>query len=142
MKEELARLKKLDMATWKRIARGMPLQSCGQYMTYDHGEVTAHQYQEAYISFDQMLPETAMAWLQWCLQEAIRGKKLFFTVAQTTPGPRGEEYRVTIRYRRIYADGEARIFGEDPWPEIAICDGKTPVAALMAAYIAALESQG
>jgi hypothetical protein len=79
------------------------------------------------------------ALLQAVLQDAMRSKKLYLSVTQTTPGPHGEEYRASICYRRIYVEGEVRIFGEDPWPRLAERNGKTPTEATLAAYLEAVE---
>lgn len=128
--KDLARLKELDIATWKRVVRGMPLQPCGQYVAYDGGEVTAHQYKEAYILFEQMLPEVAMAWLQHCLQEAIVARR---------------DGRTHWSYSQFGEDGHYaaiihRIIGEYPTEERRRHYGKAdaPAAALLAAYLNAI----
>lgn len=68
----LDKLREKDPELWGKIARGIPLKPCGEFMTYDHSETVAHQYQDVYIPFGELLPEVAFARLQHCLQEAIR----------------------------------------------------------------------
>jgi hypothetical protein len=77
----LEALREKDAASWEKIARGIPLQPRGQYMTYDRGEVTAHQCHEMYIPFGELLPEVACAWLQSVLQEAISSRGWDFTIS-------------------------------------------------------------
>ncbi|MCK9571651.1 hypothetical protein M0R72_22060 [Candidatus Pacearchaeota archaeon] len=67
----LEKLKQLDEPTYKKIARGIQLQPCGQYMVFDRGEVRTCQYHEAYMPFGNLLPEVAEAWLQFCIQRAL-----------------------------------------------------------------------
>ena len=81
MIELLDRLREADPETYKRIARGIPLQPRGQYLAFDGGKITACQYHEPYIPFDNLLPEAACAWLQAVLQDAISNRGWIWEVS-------------------------------------------------------------
>ncbi len=119
----LDKLREKDPELWGKIARGIPLKPCGKFMTYDHSETVAHQYQDVYIPFGELLPEVAFAWLQHCLQEAIRA--------------RGWSYRL------IWASSvdicKAFICTGPGIHESVNCD--TEAEALLRAYLAAIQTE-
>ena len=100
--EDLARLKELDPATYRTYIDGAAI----------HGVLLAEKGGDP----------LQMAWLQWCLQEAIAARG--WAVSQ-------HQYKkcgVAIRYHANCAPVEGH--------------ADMPAVALLAAYIAALEAQG
>jgi hypothetical protein len=125
----LEKLKQLDEPTYEKIARGIPLQPCGQYMVFDHGEVRACQYHEAYMPFGDLLREVAEAWLQFCIQRAIAAHAGWFAEIGFY------EKRAYARISKILENRE-----DEETEEMSLRDGTTPCIALLACYIACLES--
>ncbi|MFA5378930.1 MAG: hypothetical protein WC455_24465 [Dehalococcoidia bacterium] len=120
----LEKLKQLDEPTYEKIARGVPLQPCGQYMVFDRGEVRACQYHEAYMPFGDLLPEVAEAWLQFCIQRAVAAKNWWLKLSTYTALPSAKIQKP-----------------DDPaWKEYHGF-GESLAVAILAAYIACLESQ-
>lgn len=120
----LDRLRGADRVTWERIARGIPLKPCGQYFAYDQGKPSAHQYEDVYIPFGKLIPEVALAWLQACLQVAIRARGWAYQVSISFQG---------TRYGKIVTmnvDG-SKHFHQDE-------HGDTEAEALLKAYLAAI----
>lgn len=118
----LTRLEKADPETWGRIVRGVPLKPCGQYLTYDNGEIRSVMYKAAYIPFGELLPEVAEAWLQHVLQDAIRANGWQFKLQSVKiDGNPGYESVIWI------VRGERRDIGN------------SPAEAILRAYLAAIE---
>lgn len=135
--EDLARLKELDLATWKRMIAGIPLRPCGMYTTIDEGHVRCHQYTDARIPMEQLMPEVSLVWLQHCLQEAIAAHDGWTYSVFRVPGE--WNYCADVSKTEQGYDG-------DCWNELheyllAEKQADTPAAALLSAYIAALEAQ-
>lgn len=124
--KNLARLKELDPAAYDQIMLGIPIGPRGMYLTYDMGERRAHQYKETYVSFVTLPHEAQSAWLQWCLQEAIAARGWPFQIVYYPP-----EGDISPHYKSYM------------WPGVGCLMRRadTPPAALLAAYIAALEAQ-
>jgi hypothetical protein len=127
--ENLERLKILDIETWKEIFQGIPLNPMGQYYSFDHGEVTAHQFKMVYLPFVQMLPEVGRIWIQDCIQRAI-------TVRIDHEAEKSREtwsYEIIADrdgYKALVGPRDVRSFFEY---------GDSPAAALLAAYIEAMK---
>lgn len=111
MTEDLSRLKELDPNTWNKYD-GLEL---AKYNNYDdYGKITDYIYAEDLIDVAQT------AWLQYCLQEAIAAKGWYWAVSN---------------------DNE---WSGKYWGTICLLaheSGDSPAAALLAAYVAALEGQ-
>ena len=117
----LEALREKDPATWQRIVRGPPMIPYHKYYTYDiDGSATAHKDERAYIPFDELLPEVALAWLQAVLQETIQARGWDFTLS-------------TLKYKNRCI---ARIDMIDENKTVQY--GDSPTEALLAAYIGAL----
>lgn len=128
----LARLRKADLGAYKQIEKAIWAKEMAEELEYECDE-WGHRCK---LSLPDCYEEAV---LQAILQDAIRTRKRYFSMTQTTPGPRGEQYRASIRYRRNYVEGEVRLFGEDPWPQLAECNGNSPAETLLRAYLAALD---
>lgn len=124
--ELLDRLQKADQATWEKIARGIPLKPCGQYFTYVEGKPSVHQFKDAYIPFGELMPEVALAWLQHCIQDAIRARKWLATVHAKSD---------ESNHRCL-----ARLDSEDDEIETVVEYGSTEAEALCLAYLEAIEA--
>lgn len=123
--DDLARLEELDPATWKQIIAGIPLKPRGVYTTTDDGRVRYHQYQDARIPMEQLMPEVSLVWLQWCLQEATAARGWPSQVAYYLP-----EGGIQSHYMaHVWFGTGCRIRKAD-----------SSAAALLAAYVAALKT--
>ena len=129
----LSALRAKDPELWERLVIGMPLKPYGQYIAYTSGEQTVQKFNFSYIPFGELLSEVAFAWLQHCLQEAIRERGWHLLQSQDQD---------TGRY---YADISeiAPGYDGDYWTEkhlYLICEveGDTEAEALLRAYLAAI----
>ena len=121
----LDRLREKDPATWQRIVRGPPMIPYHKYYTYDiDGSATAHKDERAYIPFDELLPEVALAWLQAVLQDAIQASGWQGIVLFNA-----ESNRAVID-DRVDGMGGTRILAER--------EGDSPAEALLKAYLEAI----
>lgn len=89
---------------------------------------------------DNELDMAGRSQLLLCLLDAMERKKFFPAITRITLGPRGERYRCTIQYQRIYVEGENREFGEDPWPEPGAAHGIDATEAVLRAYLKAIDA--
>lgn len=120
---QLDRLKEVDPKTWERIARGLPIKPHGQYLTLDQdGRMTSHQIREAYIPFDELLPEVACAWLQAVLQDACEA--------------RGWDWQVWRQQRHWKGSGEYAATTGPVGRNAA--SGDSPAEALLRCYLGAI----
>lgn len=105
---------------------GIPLKPLGQYRSYDRGQITVHQLQDAYIPAGELRPEVALAWLQACVQDAIRARKWLATVHAKSD---------ESNHRCL-----ARLDSEDDEIETVVEYGSTEAEALCLAYLEAIEA--
>lgn len=129
--EDLARLKELDPATWQEINHVTQMISSVP--------ITARWWGDQ-LGSDGNKPireNLALAWLQWCLQEAIATRDRWtYSVFRI---PESWNYCADVSRTAPGYDG-------DCWNEyheylLAEREADTPAAALLKAYIAALEAQ-
>ncbi len=124
--ELLDRLRKADPETYERIARGIPMQPCGQYMIMDIGTgPRMSQYHEAYMPIDVLIPKVAEAWHQHVLQDAIRARKWTLITVELGEWSRENPCQAMIQ----------------GYPELKRVSGfaDSPAEALLKAYLAAIE---
>lgn len=115
--EDLARLKELDPATYRTYIDGAAI----------HGVLLAEKGGDP----------LQMAWLQWCLQEAIAANG--WILVNRLNVPVGHKNRAFIFMSEDeYNKGDR----EDLDATYAYGESDIPAASLLAAYIAALEAQG
>ena len=126
---DLNLLREKEPATWEKIARGLPMIPHHTYYTYDvvNGTKTAHQDDRAWIPFNELPPEVALAWLQAVLQDAIQ-TKIDYTA---------QRIKHTWSYS-IICDLDGIVAWVHASDEEYIGVGDSPAEALLAAYLEAI----
>jgi hypothetical protein len=114
--EDLAKLKELDPTTYDAYRNGM----------IKRGSSTA----------DLVWTDVQKAWLQWCLQEAIKARGLHLLQSQDI-----NDGRYYTDISRVGPGYEGDMHVERTLHLVAEEDGDSPVAALLTACIATLEAQ-
>ncbi len=89
---------------------------------------------------DNELDMAGRSQLLLCLLNTMERRKLFPSITRIAQGSSGERYRCTIRYQRIYVEGEVREFGEDPWPQLGMAQDIGVTEAVLQAYVDAIRA--
>ena len=127
----LEKLKEKDPATWEAIAKGIPLKPCGQYLTYDNGEIRSVQYQAAFIPFSELLPDVALNHLAGCLQRACESRGWETEQNYRIKGRDGDLPK-ELRYYAVITTWERNV-------KTYRGSGDSPAFALLSAYLAVIE---
>ena len=107
----LTRLQKADNVTWERVCQT----AVGEYESFDEDGFEVKYT----VSYEELFDDAKEAWLQHCLQEAIRA--------------RGWWYQIATGYRGVI---QAQVYCS----ENGLHKGNTEAEALGWAYLAAIEA--
>ena len=126
MQKLLDKLKQVDLATYDKVCRGIPILPRSTYYIFDAdvGKPRAEIHRHGWIPFANLPQEVACAWLQAVLQTAIAANGHMFSVSHIWPKESLPAYQ-----------WKARIF-IDP-DNIVESRGDSPAEALLAAYVEA-----